>query len=71
MSALDMLSCLLFDHRYQTYEFRSYARLVRCVCCDKRWVMSDNHRAFLRYDNDPIFKSDLLEMYPELQGMDI
>jgi len=68
---INLLACLLFGHRYETYEFRDYARLVRCTCCDKRWAMSDKHQAFLRYDNDPTFKADLLIVYPELKDLKI
>ena len=65
------LACLLFGHKYDYIEFRSGRRLVRCYECDKRWIMSDEHKAFLRYDNDERFKKDLKIMYPELNGLDI
>ncbi len=65
------LGCLLFKHDYETYEYRRGRRLVRCCRCDKRWAMSDEHRAFLRYDNDEPFKADLKRMYPELKNLDI
>jgi hypothetical protein len=35
--------------------------------CRCRWVMSDAHRAFLRYDNDPKFLADLQRMYPQVR----
>jgi hypothetical protein len=31
--------------------------------------MSDEHKAFLRYDNDESFKADLKRMYPELKNL--
>lgn len=68
---LHELYCFVFGHNYETYEFKRDKRLVRCQCCDKRWIMSDEHRAFLRYDNDSIFKSDIKRMYPELKDLEI
>jgi hypothetical protein len=64
--------CFIFDHKYvKPFEFRKNKRLVSCSRCKARFAMNDEHKAFLRYDNDEAFKTGLKRMYPELKDLDI
>lgn len=61
-----------YRHDYKKpFEFRKGVRLVECKRCKKRFAMNDEHKAFLRYDNDESFKHALVRIYPELEGLDI
>ncbi len=46
-------------------------RLISCPRCNGRFIMSDEHRAFLRYDDDERFIADLLKVYPQLTKADL
>lgn len=61
-----------FKHDYKKpFEVTDSVRLVECKRCKNRYAMSDEHKAFLRYDNDKAFKEDLKCLYPKLEGLDI
>ena len=68
---LKQLYCWWFEHDFERYDVKGYVRLLRCKRCDQRFIMSDNHQAFLRYDNDESFKTDIKRMYPQLENVDI
>lgn len=65
------LLCLIFGHIY-TVDLRfsghngGDVKLLSCERCQCRWIMSDDHQAFLRYDNDPTFRDDIRRMYPKV-----
>lgn len=69
---LDLLGqwwCAYF-HRlpdWDIYVFRGTlqhgVKFIRCKRCGRRYVMSDAHRAFMRYDNDEQFIRGLCETY--------
>lgn len=58
------LLCYLGFHRLFVFnQFRPYVRIVHCRRCSRKWIMSDEHRSFLRFDNDPKFTKDMLFVY--------
>jgi hypothetical protein len=67
--------CWLYEHvMHVDREFKGHSglvRLVHCCKCPARFVMSDAHQAFLRYDKDAQFKRDLLVIYPNLHESDL
>lgn len=36
---------------------------THCPRCDRRWVYSDQHQAYLRYDHDETLSSDLMTIH--------
>lgn len=64
--------CFLIGHKYDIeLQFAGHSgavRIVSCKRCNKRWIMSDAHKAFLRYDNDPTMIEDLKEIYPQVRN---
>lgn len=65
--------CWIFGHKI-TSELEwtgangGKVRIVTCDSCPCRWVMSDHHKAFLRYDNDPTFAEDVKSLYPNVRN---
>lgn len=68
--------CHIFGHKIiVTKQVRGTikmgTRLIYCPRCKHKFVMNDQNQAFLRYDHDLHFMSDLLNIYPELKESDL
>lgn len=60
--------CFIFGHKLKVRKhisgnIRHGVRLLLCSRCQHRFIMSDAHMAFIRYDNDGEFTEDMLIMY--------
>lgn len=72
------LICFLLRHRFVVHKHitgdhdtQTWRALLRCRRCQGLFVMSEPHQAFLRYDNDPQLRADLLRIYPQLSVHDL
>ncbi len=63
--------CLFLKHKCQARGVDKDTRIIRCVRCDRRWIMNDKLHMIARYDGDTQFKEQLKLIHPELKGWDI
>ena len=73
-----MILCWIFGHRLFVVKHikgdhmhQTWVALFGCHRCKKRYIMSEPHEAFLRYDNDVEFAADILTMYGEVSETDL
>lgn len=66
--------CAFFFHKLKvqkhikgSHPAGDWVATLCCRRCGARFIMSERHQAFLRYDNDPIFKTDIIRMYPTVR----
>lgn len=59
--------CAIFGHRFVDIRRpKPWLWFVTCSRCQRRFVMNDRQRAFLRVDDDVEFVEGLLRVYPWL-----
>lgn len=61
----------LHKHIKGSHEAMNWRALLVCERCGSRFVMSEQHQAFVRYDDDPDLQRSLLVIYPELTANDL
>jgi hypothetical protein len=66
LSRLRGLRCLFWFHKLKlqrhikgNHDELTWIAAFTCQRCGCRFIMSDEHQAFLRYDNDGEFKADI------------
>lgn len=62
------LLCWIFGHKLNvllkiTPITTGLVCAVECLRCERHYIFSEEHKVFLRYDDDPCFQRDIREMY--------
>lgn len=78
MGIIKYFKCKLGNHNIRLHRHikgdhdkNTWVALIECRNCKKKFIMSEAHQAFLRYDNNLTMKKDILFLYPKLRMIDL